>query len=345
MDVRWHIEMLGGLRAVYGDRTLTHFRALKTGTLLAYLAYHRGRVRFRDHLIELFWPGCERHAGSNSLSQSLSSLRRQLEPPGVPPGAVLVANRASVRLNPAAVTTDVAEFEAALHAAAAAESAERAAWLGRAVDLYRGEMLAGYYERWVLDQREWLAESYFQALGQLLALLQQAGDLPHALEHARRGVLADPLREGARRDLMRLYAAVGQPEAALRQYRQLQRLLQEELDAEPSATTRALARQLGVLPDEKQAITVSSDDTAARPTEEEPQMRREPETPPNCPFCRPRSSSLKPPSLDQVASEACRSSVGDALYSSSRAATAASSGDIARPLPHSDASSCSPSMT
>src|SRR5207249_2613314 len=43
---------------------------------------------------------------------------------------------------------------------------------------------------------------------------------------------------------MRLYAAAGQPAAALRQYGDLERLLKTELSATPSSTTRALARQI-----------------------------------------------------------------------------------------------------
>jgi DNA-binding SARP family transcriptional activator len=231
MEARWQIELLGGLRATRGDRVITQFRTQKTGALLAYLAYYPQRTHPRDHLIELLWPEADPAAGSNSLSQALSSLRRQLEPAGVAPGTVLVANRASVRLNPAASTTDVAEFEAALHAAAAGSEAQRREGLARAVTLYRGELLASSYESWVLGQREWLAKTYFQAVGRLIGLLEQAGDLPRALEYARQGVLADPLREEGRRDLMRLYAAAGQPEAALRQYGELERLLKEELDA------------------------------------------------------------------------------------------------------------------
>jgi predicted ATPase/class 3 adenylate cyclase len=100
----------------------------------------------------------------------------------------------------------------------------------------------------VLGQREWLAETYFQALGRLVTLLEREGDLPRALEYVRQGVLADPLREEGRRDLMRLLAAAGQPEAALRQYQELERLLQEELAAQPSGPTRALARQIEVAP-------------------------------------------------------------------------------------------------
>jgi class 3 adenylate cyclase len=245
MDVRWRIEMLGGLRAVQGERVLTRFRTQKTGALLAYLAYYPQRAHPRDELIERFWPEADPHAASNSLSQALSSLRQQLEPPGVSAGSVLIANRAAVRFNPEAITTDVAELDTALHAAAAAASdAERQQCLAQAVGLYRGDFLPGYYEPWVLEQREWLAESYFQALGELLTLLEQTDELHRALEYARRGVQLDPLREEARRDLMRLYAALDQPEPALRQYRELEQRLKQELQAEPSAATRALARQI-----------------------------------------------------------------------------------------------------
>jgi predicted ATPase/DNA-binding SARP family transcriptional activator/Tfp pilus assembly protein PilF len=251
MDAPWRIELLGGLRAVQAGtaaaerRVITQFRTQKTGALLAYLARNPQRTHPRDHLIELFWPDADLPAGSNSLSQALSSLRSQLEPSDVPPGTVLVANRASVRLNPDAVTTDLAELEAALHAAAStAEQTERRQWLAEAVGLYRGELLAGYYEPWVLEQREWAAESYFQALRELLALLEQEGDLSRALAYARRGAEVDPLREEAHVELIRLYAAAGQPVAALRQYRKLERLLQKELGAVPAPTTQALVREI-----------------------------------------------------------------------------------------------------
>jgi predicted ATPase/DNA-binding SARP family transcriptional activator len=260
MEVRWQIYLLGGLRVEQDDRAITRFRTQKAGALLAYLAYYRHRSHLRDPLVELFWPECDPQAGRSNLSRELSGLRHQLEPPGVPGaradrgcGAVIVADRAAVRLNPAAVTTDVAAFEAALHAAERAGSAaERTPYLAEAIETYGGELLPGYYDDWILQEREWLTDRYFQALGQLLTLLEQAGELPRALEYARRGVRADPLREEAHRDLMRLLAAAGQPEAALRQYRDLERLLKQELEAEPAAVTRALARQLAARAEERQ---------------------------------------------------------------------------------------------
>ena len=48
----------------------------------------------------MLWPESYPDPGRNHLSVALSSLRHQLEPPGVPHGAILRADRFSVQLNP-----------------------------------------------------------------------------------------------------------------------------------------------------------------------------------------------------------------------------------------------------
>lgn len=50
-----------------------------------------------------------------------------------------------------------------------------------------------------------------------IELLEEAGDLTRALEYGQRGVQADPPREEAHYELIRLYAGAGQPTQALRQ--------------------------------------------------------------------------------------------------------------------------------
>jgi predicted ATPase/DNA-binding SARP family transcriptional activator len=241
----WRIELFGGPRAIQGDQALTRFRTLKTGALLGYLSYFLPRAHPRGELVELFWPELTPEAGRDNLSAALSSLRRQLEPPGVSSGAVIVADRHSVQLNPAACVTDVVEFAAAMQAAARAGTRhERLARLAEAVHLYGGELLPGYFDDWVLRERQHLAEEHLGALRRLSSVLEQAGDLEGALEYARRAVRADPLCEEGHYDLMRLYAAAGQPSAALGQYERLEQLLRRELDETPSAGTRALAEEL-----------------------------------------------------------------------------------------------------
>src|SRR5262249_48043958 len=166
----WSIELFGSLRARHAEREITRFRTHKTASLLAYLAYYRLAPHPRDVLIELLWSDGTPEAGRQSLSKALSSLRHQLEPPGMAPGSVLLADRSSVRLNPAGVTTDVARFETALkEGGRARDLLERVQCLMEAVQLCRGELLPGFYEEWVLRERERLQELLHGALSRLIS--------------------------------------------------------------------------------------------------------------------------------------------------------------------------------
>jgi DNA-binding SARP family transcriptional activator len=263
----WRIELLGGLRAVKGARVVAHFRTRKTGLLLAYLAYHRDRIHARNALLELFWPDDRLDAARSSLSTALSSLRQILGFhifPSVAPGAnsslahdapAILSDHGSVWLNADRITTDVAEFQAALKSAGIdrregerptdeQRSAELIEALVRGIDVYRGELLPGHGDAWILQERPWLAEQYFQALTRLLALLERAGDASRALVYARRGLAIDPLREETHRTVMQLYAAARQPGTALRQYHDLVQLFQQELGSSPDPETQELARSL-----------------------------------------------------------------------------------------------------
>src|SRR5262249_38417543 len=112
------------------------------------------KIHYREILIEMLWPDISPEAGRNSLSVALSSLRQLLEPTGVDAGRVLRADRFTVQIEPSAIGTDVADFEAALRAPDALESARRA------VELYRGELLAGYYEEWIRPEQQRLTEQF-----------------------------------------------------------------------------------------------------------------------------------------------------------------------------------------
>jgi predicted ATPase/DNA-binding SARP family transcriptional activator len=244
MNPFWRIELLGWLRARHADQTISQFRTRKTGALLAYLVFYGHRAHSRDELIEMLWPGSEPESGRNRLRMALTSLRRQLEPPGVPAGAVIVADRVTVQLQPRAVTTDVFQFEHAIAAAAAPNRTARISDLLQAVEQYRGELLPGFFEDWIVPERQRLTEIYVGALCQLARCFAGEGDLARALDYARRTVAADPLWEAAQRELIQLLANLGQREAALQQYHQFRRMLAEQSQAAPEDATRELISRI-----------------------------------------------------------------------------------------------------
>jgi predicted ATPase/DNA-binding SARP family transcriptional activator len=243
MNEACSITLFGGLQVQQGDRRIARFRTYKTGALLAYLAFYTDVPHSREVLAELFWP--ESEAGRISLRVAAGSLRHQLEPPGTASGAVLVATRTSLSLNPSAVRIDVPEFEAALRSAALVAPPERMERLVCAVELYRGPLLPGYYEEWILPERERLAEMYVGALHQLCALLETAEDLNAALDYGHRAVIAAPFREDAHVTLMRLYLLAERPTDALRHYDALERALVTEWgDSGAMPAANALAAEI-----------------------------------------------------------------------------------------------------
>src|SRR5438045_1871972 len=100
----WTIQLLGGLAARRSQQEVMRFRTQKAASLLAYLAFHLAPNRLpqpRETLIDMLWPDVDVETGRHNLSNALSFLRRILEPPGVPPGTIILADRAAVRLNAA----------------------------------------------------------------------------------------------------------------------------------------------------------------------------------------------------------------------------------------------------
>src|SRR5439155_23312711 len=103
----WHVELLGGLRAVSGDTAASHFETRKAASLLAYLACRRGRAVPRETLAEMLWPDEDVDATRDRLRQALAAIRRAIEPVGVERGSILLADRSDITLDAQKVVTDV----------------------------------------------------------------------------------------------------------------------------------------------------------------------------------------------------------------------------------------------
>jgi DNA-binding SARP family transcriptional activator len=244
-QVLWKIELLRELRVRGPGEPITRFRTHKTGALLAYLAYHLGTAQPREVLLEVLWPEDEPESARHKLSVALSSLRAQLEPPGVPDQSVLAADRLSIALSARTASTDVAEFEALLQRASGETDPEaRIRQLTAALELYQGPLLPGFYEDWIGVEQQRLEALYFEAVREIVPLLEERGRADLAVKHAVHAVAMDPLREENQRLLVRLYAATGRPEAALRQLQGYEELLRRELGGMASANLRRLREEL-----------------------------------------------------------------------------------------------------
>lgn len=239
------IELFGALCLRTEDRAITRFQTRKTGALIAYLACFDRQLNRRDEIIEQLWPGEDPESSRNRLRMALTWLRKELGSPLDTPDGLIIADRNVIYLNPALYTTDKADYEAHINSATQAETdAAQKKHLRAAAALYRGALLPEHDDSWARRERERLSDSYLMALRRLIKLLAEEREFDEAIDYARHAVTLDPLREESHRLLMRLYAAVGRPAAALRQYYELDDLLREELKSAPALVTRQLAEHI-----------------------------------------------------------------------------------------------------
>jgi DNA-binding SARP family transcriptional activator/biotin operon repressor len=209
-------------------------------SLFAYLVLNRDRQIARDHLAGLFWPEMPDNQARRRLSQALWHIQTLLAEEGAGAG-FLLTTPGTVRFNPASdYWLDVEAFEAATDSLKQEASTGNPARVAEAIDLYRGDLLIGFYDEWVQVDQQRLRQRYFQALAHLANLHKSRGEFEQALVYARRLALLDPLREDAHRDVMRLCLLAGRANEALLQYEVCYSALADELGAEPEAATTEL---------------------------------------------------------------------------------------------------------
>jgi DNA-binding SARP family transcriptional activator len=240
-----HIHLLGEFLLISGDTPVTTIDWPRLQSLLAYLLLHRNAPQSRTHLAFLLWPDSTEEQAHTNLRHLVYRLRRAL--PNV--NSYLHANKQTLHWYPDVPwTLDVADFERAIADADQAErSGDQAAMrlaVEEAVKLYRGDLLPGAYEEWLLPERERLRQQFLDVLERLVLLLEKERQYQDAIRLAQRLLRHDPLHEATYRHLMRLYAGSGDRATALRTYHTCVTVLERELAMEPTPPTQEAYQRL-----------------------------------------------------------------------------------------------------
>lgn len=113
-----------------------------------------------------------------------------------------------------------------------------------AIKLYKGLYLAEVNETWVYSHREHLRQNYLSILLQVAEIYLGMSNYELALEYVQRALDEDNCLEAAYRLSFRIYAAMGNRPALVRQYQKCCEVLQREINADPSPQTQALYLEL-----------------------------------------------------------------------------------------------------
>lgn len=107
-------------------------------------------------------------------------------------------------------------------------------------------LLPGWDDDWVQVERESFRQLRLHALEAACEGLASAGRFAAAVQAGLAARTDDPLRESARRVLIKAYVAEGNPAEALREYRSSRCVLSAELHIRPSTQMEELMRSLGL---------------------------------------------------------------------------------------------------
>ena len=229
------VRVLGELALELDGKPLEPPASRRARSLLGLLALDR-RMHARSELAARFWPDVLDESARTSLRSALAALRRSL---GEDADRYLIATRERVGLaGDPDVWTDAAEFERLLGEGR----------LPEALELWRGDLLMGLDDDWVLEARDDWRERAAGAHGRLAAQAEEAGDMATAVSHTRSVVALDPLSEEGQRELIRRLAASGDRAAALAAYGRYADRLRTELRIAPSPATRALVDEVRAEP-------------------------------------------------------------------------------------------------
>jgi PAS domain S-box-containing protein len=233
------LYLLGRFAATAQGRPLA-LSTRKDRALLAYLAMAEGRRYSRERLATMLWGEVEGDA-KHSLRQSLSAISRAM---GEELSAqVLWITRDEIGIDPLVVSVDAIRAKALLMSDAQED-------LERAIAIYTGSLLDGLshvsptFDDWLTIEREQLAAAAITGNRRLLDLYAAAGAPERAIPAASRLVEMNPFQEGARQDLMLLYAECGHTHSAIAQYETYAALLRTELGVEPAETIKQIHQLL-----------------------------------------------------------------------------------------------------
>ena len=179
----------------------------------------------------VLWGDSTETRASGSLRSALWKLRTAR--PGI------VWNRGgSLGLAPP-VQVDVRSTTALARAAVTGSFAEETV-AGLLEPRFGRELLPGWYDDWVLIERERHRQLSLHALESLCDHLTAAGRYGAAVQAALAAVGLEPLRESAHRALVRAHLAEGNLWEAITGYRRYEGIAARELGVEPSPMMRSL---------------------------------------------------------------------------------------------------------
>lgn len=204
-------------------------------SLFAFLILNAGTTQRREKLAGMLWPDSLEETARDNLRHALWRIKKALS--SKPTVEYLLTDDLSITFNASAeYRLDAAAVEQASETASADE-------LMGVLSEYQGELLPGFYDEWVVSEREHLASMFEHHMARLMSLLEKENRWLDLLESAERWIKLGQKPEPAYRALMSAHAAKGDMSKVAATYERCVRSL-KEFGMEPSEQTKELYENL-----------------------------------------------------------------------------------------------------
>ena len=149
------IYLLGQFKLLANEQ-LIELPSRSAQSLLSYLALNTGVIHRREKLAGLLWPDAEESNSRSYLRQALWRIRKALESGNLDWGDYLHISNIEIAFN--------SQSDYWLDAKFIIDTSEKLSDdnLIQRVDLYRGELLPGFYDEWIVLERDRMLSSYHQ---------------------------------------------------------------------------------------------------------------------------------------------------------------------------------------
>ncbi|MBI5876221.1 MAG: hypothetical protein HZB53_01115 [Chloroflexi bacterium] len=259
------VFLFGKFRVECDAQAAAGFDVRKVQELLSYLLLHRAHLHSRESLAGVLYGDQPTPQSKKYLRQTLWQLQSALAPFSA---AMLDIEPDWITINPQAeFQLDVALFEEAYTRAKDTRGADldhgNLRDLQVAVELYRDDLLLGWYQDWALRQRERMEHMYLSMVDKLMSYCEAQGLYESGLSYGELMLCRDRAHERTHRRMMRLYYLCGDRTAALRQYDRCVSALREELSVPPADRTRKVYARIV-------AATTSTDPAPGNPQRARP---------------------------------------------------------------------------
>jgi DNA-binding SARP family transcriptional activator/tetratricopeptide (TPR) repeat protein len=238
-----HLSLLGE-QAISDGGARLRAHSSRAAALVAFLVTHAGSPQARQRIAGLFWPESTDAQALTNLRRELHHLRQILR--GEP--SLVVTPRHLCWHDTATCRVDLRIFDierqAAVRAATARDDAAVLAHGTAALAQYKGDLLPGQYDDWLIDARAELDRQCADLCDLLAATRAQAGDLAGAIAVARRRIQLQPLEEAGYCTLMTFQADLGDRAGAVSTYHHCASVLERELSVVPGRATQQAFRRL-----------------------------------------------------------------------------------------------------